>query len=322
MSLVFNERLRSLLAPPQYVALSLSGIDLGTGGVKAVRLAEGAYGLTLANHFEASLPPGAFTDGEIIDHDAVIEALVRVAEATGISSAYVSLPESKSHLFETTRDSALEHESIIDAIVSVFARAKIEVRGLENETVAAARAVLPQGDESTVLIIDIGKTTTKLSIITERTPRLTKSIPVGGHALTLAVQKYFGVTETEARRVKAEHGITTSPGEEEYLATMLRVVSLIREEIANLLMQWQGSVARAGSHEFVTRAYVVGGNAAMRGLPEYLESALQMPVTSGDIFINLASRNTWVPILDYSESLSYTTALGLALSEHPSTYVS
>lgn len=322
MSLVLNERLRSLLAPPQYLELSLSGIDLGTGGVRAVRLAEGAHGLTLANHFETALPPGAFTDGEIIDHEMVAEALLRVGEATGISSVYVSLPESKSHLFETTRDNAPEQEGFIDDIISVFTRAKIEVRGLESEVVAAARAVLPQGDESTVLIIDIGKTTTKLSIVTARTPRLTKSIPVGGHVLTLAVQKYFGVTEIEARKVKAEHGITASPGEEEYLATMLRVVSLIREEIANLLMQWRGRMAHEGSRELVTHAYVVGGSAAMRGLPEYLESALQMPVTSGDIFINLASRDTWVPTLDYSESLSYTTALGLALSDHPSTYAS
>jgi Tfp pilus assembly PilM family ATPase len=102
MSLIFNDRLRTLFAPPGYLALPLSGIDLSTSGVKAVRLALGAHGLTLANYVETRLPAGVFADGEIIDHDSVIEALTEATEATGISAAHVALPESKSYLFETT----------------------------------------------------------------------------------------------------------------------------------------------------------------------------------------------------------------------------
>ena len=355
----FGERVCAMFAPPRYIAQPLSGIDLSTSGVKAVRLTEDTRGLTLARYAEARLPAGAFTDGEIVDRGAVIEALATAARTADISVANVALPESKSFLFETTASganiaewrTAIEQHldeliplspaetdfdivevgrggqsdtliagvgfarRIVDDTLSAFDQAKIPVQVLEGETFAMARSLLPRGDMSTVLVIDIGKTTTKISIVAQRVPRFTTTIGIGGHALTLAVQKYFGVTETEARKVKAQRGIVPAPGNEEYLAAMLSTVSAIRDEISTRLNYWQGKDTSNKNHEPVSRAILSGGNASVRGLSEYLEGSLQIPVTVGDVFTNLASRDAWIPELDYTESLAYATAIGLALHE-------
>ncbi len=360
MSLVFNERLRSAFAPPRYLALPFSGIDLSTSGVKAVRLTEGAQGLTLASYAEARLPAGAFTGGEIVDRAAIVDALAAAALTTGISAANAALPESKSYLFETTAPGADKTEwriaveqhldeliplppaetsfdiveigrgedntmlvagisfarRIVDNTLSVFDQAGIGVRALEGETFSMARALLPQGDTSTALIIDIGKTTTKIAIVAGRIPRFATTIGIGGHALTLAVQKYFGVTEAEARTVKFERGIVPSSGNEEYLTAMLSTVSAIRDEISRRLDYWQEKETLKKEHEPVSHAILTGGNASVRGLSEYLEGVLRIPVTTGDVFTNLASRDTWIPKLDYTESLAYATAIGLALRDH------
>lgn len=205
---------------------------------------------------------------------------------------------------------------MVDDTLSVFDQAKISVRALEEETFAMARALLPAGDSSTTLIIDVGKTTTKMAIVTGRIPRFATTFGIGGHALTLAVQKHFGVTEAEARKVKAERGIVSASGNEDYLAAMLSTVSAIRDEISRRLSYWQEKAVIKGPHEPVSRAVLAGGNASLRGLPEYLEGALQIPVTAGDVFTNLASRDTWIPTMDYTESLAYATAVGLALRDH------
>jgi len=106
-------------------------------------------------------------------------------------------------------------------------------------------------------------------------------------------------------------------GNEEYLAAMLSTVSAIRDEISRHLNYWQErALTPQGLHTPVSRAILVGGNASVRGLPEYLEGALGIPVTPGDVFTNLASRDTWVPSIDYTESLAYATAIGLALRDH------
>ncbi|MBI5405650.1 pilus assembly protein PilM [Candidatus Kaiserbacteria bacterium] len=364
MALALRERLRAAFAPPRYIALPFSGIDLSTSGVKAVRLAEGPEGLTLAGYAEVFLPSGAFTDGEIVDHAAVAGALAAAAKAAGISTANAALPESKSYLFETTAPGARKAQwrvaieqkldelvplppaetefdivsvgpgkqgdtriagigfarRIVDDTLLAFDEAGVGVRSLEGETFAMARALLPRGDASTTLIIDVGKTTTKMTIVAERIPRFATTFGIGGHALTLAVQKHFGVTEAEARKVKADRGIVRAPGNEDYLAAMLSTASAIRDEIARRLEYWQGREVASGAYEPVSHAVLAGGNASVRGLPEYLEGALKVPVTAGDVFTNLASRDAWIPQIDFTESLAYATSIGLSLRDDVEPY--
>ncbi|MBI2409955.1 pilus assembly protein PilM [Candidatus Kaiserbacteria bacterium] len=365
MSLLSSERFRAAFAPPRYLALPFSGTDLSASGVKAVSLSQGAHGLVLESYAEARFPGGVFVNGDIIEHDVVIEALGVAARAAGISSTNAALPEPKSYLFEAVvsgenkrewrtaleqhldelvpldpREAAFDivkvgngerggrsavrvagvafAQRLVDDTLSVFDQARIGVRALEGETFAMARALLSSSDDSTVLIIDVGKTTTKMSIVEERIPRFATTIDIGGHALTLAVQKHFGVTEEEARRVKAEHGIVPESGNEDYLAAMLSTMSAIRDEISSRLEYWQNKAFPSGTHKPVAHAILAGGNASVRGFPEYLEEALHIPVRLGDVFTNLASRNYWIPQLDYTESLAYATAIGLALRDvHP-----
>ncbi|HET9641402.1 MAG TPA: hypothetical protein VFP46_00955, partial [Candidatus Paceibacterota bacterium] len=60
--------------------------------------------------------------------------------------------------------------------------------------------------------------------------------------------------------------------------------------------------------------------ASLRGFPEYLEGALKVPVAAGDVLTNLASRDTWIPTLDYRESLAFATSVGLALRDRIPSY--
>lgn len=364
MASVFRERLRAAFALPHYLAAPLSGVDVSTSGVKAVRLVKDMRGLVLAEYSQVRLPTGAF-DGDVVDHATLVKAVTAVVKEVGVASANVALAESKSYLFETTvpgnkktewRTSIEQHleeliplppsetvfdivslnqkskegeesvvgigfaRRIVDGMLAVFDEARIPVRALEEETFAMARALLPTGDTSTVLIIDVGKTTTKMAIVSHCIPRFATTFNIGGHSLTLAVQKYFGVTEAEARKVKAEHGIVPAPGNEEYIAAMLSTVSAIRDEISRRLEYWQGKGVLGEGREKVSRVILSGGYVAVRGFPEYLEGVLKIPVATGDVFTNFASRDVWIPPLEYSESLAYATAIGLALRDATDSY--
>lgn len=205
---------------------------------------------------------------------------------------------------------------LVEESLTALDEAGVVATAVESETFSLARSLLPVGDTDTVLIIDIGRTTTKLVIVEKRVPRFATTLDIGGHALTLAVQKYFNVTEEEAKRVKAERGLVGGPGNEEYVAAMLSTVSVIREEISRRLQYWQARAGGEGGHAPVSRLILVGGNATVRGLPEYLEANLKLPVELGDVFTNLASRDVWLPPIDYMESLAYGTAIGLALRNY------
>jgi len=205
---------------------------------------------------------------------------------------------------------------LVEDLLSVYDEAGLQPQALEAENFAVARALLPAHDQSTVLIIDIGKTTTKICIVSQRVPRFATTIGIGGHAVTLAIQKYFGVTETEARKIKADKGIAPALGNEECLGAILSTVAAIRDEIASRLDYWQAKVASGGMYQPVSHAILVGGNATLRGFQEYLESSLRIPVATGNVFVNFASRDVWLPAIDYNESLAYATVIGLALHEN------
>lgn len=353
---VLSTRLRLAFLPPRYLAPRVVGIDLSTSTVKMVRLVQKPHGLVLDAFSEQRLPAGAAEGGEILDPTAIVAALKQLVIEQGVTHAAVSLPESKSFLFETVVEGTNKSEwltaveprieefvplapaetvfdvakvgqkggetilvgagyarRVVEHLIEAFDAAGIVVHALEGEDFALARALLAPGDPSTILAIDIGRSTTKFLIIGNGVPRFAATIGIGGHALTLAVQKHFGVTEDEAKKVKAERGIVPSEGNDDYIAAMLSTVSAIRDEIAQRLNYWQTHATPESGHEPVTRAVLVGGNASVRGLPEYLEGALHIPVTTGDVFTNLASRDYWLPPMDYLASLAYGTAIGLAL---------
>lgn len=205
---------------------------------------------------------------------------------------------------------------VVDLALSVFDESRITVHAVEGETFAAPRALLPHGNEETVLIIDFGRTTTKLVVVSKRIPIFATTLDIGGHAITIAIQKALGISEEEAKKVKAERGLIAGDDSGAYLDAMLTTVSAIREEIVKRLQYWQGRAVAGTPHAPVTRAILAGGNATVRGLPEYFESALHIPVELGDVFANLAKRDEWLPPIDYMESLAYATAIGLALRSH------
>lgn len=205
---------------------------------------------------------------------------------------------------------------VVENMLHICDEANIEPMSFESEMFSSARALLPARTDETVLIIDIGKTTTKLIIAERQLPRFATTIEVGGDALTLAVQKYFGVSEEEARKIKIEHGIVSSGNKEDYLAAMLLTASAIRGEVKQRLEYWQNRARANKLFAPVTRAVIVGGNATVRGLPEYLASDLHIPVTLGNVFTNFASRDIWLPSVEYAQSFAYTTSIGLSLRDY------
>jgi Tfp pilus assembly PilM family ATPase len=63
----------------------------------------------------------------------------------------------------------------------------------------------------------------------------------------------------------------------------------------------------------LSRVILVGGNANMMGLTEYLEAMLGVPVVVGNVWTNIFSFKEYIPDMHHTESLEFATAIGLAL---------
>jgi type IV pilus assembly protein PilM len=67
------------------------GLDIGTSGVRAAELSLGKHGATLERFGQVALPPGAVRDGEVVDTDAVAEAIKHLWKTVKFGSKKVVL---------------------------------------------------------------------------------------------------------------------------------------------------------------------------------------------------------------------------------------
>ena len=65
------------------------GLDIGTWGVRAAELTLGKGGATLERFGQVALPPGAVRDGEVVDSDAVADAVKQLWAQAKFSSKKV-----------------------------------------------------------------------------------------------------------------------------------------------------------------------------------------------------------------------------------------
>jgi type IV pilus assembly protein PilM len=72
-------------------ARSAIGLDIGTSGVRAAQLSFGKGRVTLEKFGQVALPEGAVRDGEVVDRDAVADAIKQLWAHTKFSSKKVNI---------------------------------------------------------------------------------------------------------------------------------------------------------------------------------------------------------------------------------------
>jgi type IV pilus assembly protein PilM len=167
-------------------------------------------------------------------------------------------------------------------------------------------------------MIDFGKYTTRIAIVENGVVVFTATVEVGGDSLTQAVMKRMSVPEAEAEKIKNERGFLMSPDNKDLVETMMSTVSVVKDEIVKHLTYWNAPDSNDLPRRPVERAIICGGNANLRGFPEYLEGFLNVPVSIGNVWSNALSFDRYVPPMQFSDSLEYATAVGLALRGRPS----
>jgi len=203
---------------------------------------------------------------------------------------------------------------VIETYQEVFKRAGITLRSLEIESQALGRSVITQSNkERPVMVVDFGMETTRIAIFDRGVAGFTATIDVGGGTLTSAVMKRFGVSAKEAENIKNEKGFLDGPGNRELYESLMTTVSVLRDEVSKHINFWDTQNDEDIPRQKVASLILVGGNANLKGLPEYLSRSLNVPVRVGNVWANAFSLDEFIPELPREQSLEWATAIGLAL---------
>ncbi|MBW3538208.1 type IV pilus assembly protein PilM [Candidatus Parcubacteria bacterium] len=189
---------------------------------------------------------------------------------------------------------------------NILEKAGLEVVVLEANAMAVARAVVPPSDLA-VIVLDMGNTSSDLTVIYQNSPRLMRSIPVGGNTFVQSVAQNLGLDRTQAEQFTYRFGLTQTKLEGQ-------VFRAVKPSIDQLVGEIQkSSKFFLGRYEGVKLEKIVltGVTSSLPELPAYLATATGLPVEIGNAWVNVAYPASIQDKL-MSASSQYAAASGLA----------
>jgi type IV pilus assembly protein PilM len=205
---------------------------------------------------------------------------------------------------------------IVNQYTSVFHDAGITPRSFEVESQALARAAVRESDRSkVVMLIDFGRRTTRIAVVEYGVVAFTATVDIGGDTLTTAVMKVFNVPEAEAEEIKNNKGFLMNKDNKNLVEALMTTVSVMKDEIVKHITYWNTPPADDLPRKPIEKIIMCGGNANLRGFLEYLEGSVSVPVSMANVWANAFSLDEYVPQMQISESLEYSTAIGLAIRD-------
>lgn len=199
----------------------------------------------------------------------------------------------------------------VDSLVSLMKQAGLEPLAVDTEPLALYRT-LEKADNC--IVVDMGCEITQVSIFSQGSPAVTRTVPYGGRRFTEAIMHCLGLDYREAERLKQRqkgllHAIEY-PGEgSELHESLVDVVSELAHDVRRTAEYYQTQSRDTA----VDRVIITGGGAKLDNLAPHMAEQLELPV----IVQTTPQTLSFSPAIDkfHLDSLfpQYAIAIGLAM---------
>jgi type IV pilus assembly protein PilM len=197
---------------------------------------------------------------------------------------------------------------VVDKYIKVVQGAGLNVVSVETELLALSRSLGPL--DKSVLLVDIGATSTDIAVCKKGLLSFSRSIPIAGEAFTRAVSQTLGVAPTQAEEYKKTYGLGAKELEGKIKGALDPVLRMVTDEIKKAIHYYQTDE----KGEMPTAVIITGGTSGMREIISVLSGLLGLEVVLGNPFSKLAiDPETLKRLVPYAPL--YSVAVGLALRD-------
>lgn len=231
---------------------------------------------------------------------------------------------------EAVFDFSILREDPESIIVQVVATARVNVEELhtiltdaglvpmafELEGQAIARAVLPEKDTGTHMIVDFGATRTAITIVTGGIAVFTSTLEFGGARLTSVLAHELRVSIEEAESLKRNYGLRAVGERRDIFEIISGGVSTLKDEINRRYVYWHEQNDQSFHFPRISDVYICGGHSNLQGLTDYLSASLKLRVIQASPWVNCFSLEKLVPAIPKEAAMSFITSVGLCLSDY------
>ena len=204
----------------------------------------------------------------------------------------------------------------IESYLSAFKNSGISVISFEPETQAIVRSIIKKGDPETYMIVDFGEKRAGISIVSAGIVMFTSTIDIGGAVLTETIQKNLNISFEEAEKMKLKYGLMHNAVNEKISSILLDEISVLRDEINKHYLYWHTYKDEDNKDRpAIKKIIFCGGESNLIGLPEYFSVALKTKIELANVWVNMLDLDKYIPEINFDQSLSFVTAIGLVLGD-------
>lgn len=204
---------------------------------------------------------------------------------------------------------------VVSAYSDVFHASGITPVAFKIESQAIARAVVPTGDMTPTIIINLDGKKTGFFVVSKGIVQFSSTMHISAESLTSLIQKQFKVSFEEAVRIKRRRGFEKSKESTELFYSLVNTFSAIRDEVSKLTNYWEKFTTKFGSEERIQKIILCGEDAMLGGIGTYLSMSMPIKVDVANVWTNALDLEHYVPPIDQVSSLNYAAAVGLAFPE-------
>ncbi|MCA9391810.1 pilus assembly protein PilM [candidate division WWE3 bacterium] len=186
---------------------------------------------------------------------------------------------------------------VLSSWTSFFRTIGLNVDVVDIEPMAEFRGLSVENKEP-VCVVDMGHSTTKVSVFYGRSMFYSHSIPIAGNIITQELASNLNISAKSAEQLKITEGLS-KPSSQMFLI-VAKILAKVDESIVSALSHTQELLGHP-----VASIVLIGGSSNIKKLPEYFEANHEVNVSIGKPVIAFKQKTT--------KSLDYIQAIGLAL---------
>jgi len=149
----------------------------------------------------------------------------------------------------------------------------VDAFALEN----AYESLVSASSMETVMFMNLGANTTNMSIVEKGISRVVRDVFIAGNSFTKAIQRQFQCEVRTAEQKKITYGLVEDAADPE----SAQVVEALMPVARDLVTEIQRSIdfyLSQGQDRSVSKIYICGGTANLKGLEQFLSDELKIPV--------------------------------------------
>jgi type IV pilus assembly protein PilM len=209
-----------------------------------------------------------------------------------------------------------QQEVLISSVANSFVEDRFEfieslgfnVLAAEPDPIAMVRALVPPGNHSAILLLDMGENSTDIAVVHGDSPRLVRTIPTGLNSFVKAAVQNLNVQEDQARQFILKFGLAPDRLDGQVLHALESTLTGFATEMTKSIKFFQTRYANVT----IDTSLVSGYAAVIPRLNDYLAAQTAIQTQNADpwrtVQMSQAMRDQIAPVAH-----EFATVVGLAM---------